>query len=96
MRSSQQQNGLSEERMQMIVVDDLTALDNTGIGPGLRRSPPARLGSADRNKVAALAAGKGVTLCCCNADFPVQGLIDTLLCRNLAHIPVLSPEEEGQ
>lgn len=81
MGSSQLQNGLREERMQMIVVDDFSALDNAGVGPGLRRSPSAGLCGTDRNKVAGFIIGKGVTLGRRDADFPVQRNLIILLRR---------------
>ena len=67
--------------MQVIVVDNFTAFDYTGIGPGLRGSPSAALGSTDGCEARALAAGKGVTLRCGNADFPVQRKIIVSLRR---------------
>ena len=104
MGSSQRKNGLCEERMQMIVVDDLSALDNAGVGPGLRRSPSARLCGTDRDKVAGFITGKGVTLSCSKAYFSVKGPVclllgrrrsrntdATLLWRNLTHFSFLPP-----
>ena len=73
MGSSQRKNGLCEERMQMIVVDDLSALHDTGVGPGLRRCPSARLCGTDRDKVAGFIACECVTLDSSNAYFPVKG-----------------------
>ena len=109
MGSSQLQNGLCEERMQMIVVDDFSALDDAGIGPGLRRSPSARLCGTNRDKIAGFITGKSVSLGCRNTYFPVKGPVclffgrrgsrnaDAIIPgRNLTHNPILLSEEEGQ
>ena len=75
---SQRQNGLRKERMQMIVVDDFSALDHAGIGAGLRRSPPAALGCAERDEITAFAAGKGISLRSREANFTVERLVGLL------------------
>ena len=65
----------------MIVVDDFAALDDAGVGAGLGRSPSARLGSTDRDEVAAFVASEGVALRSSKADFPIQCNIIALLRR---------------
>ena len=65
--------------MQMIVVDDFAALHDAGVGACLGRSPSARLGSTDRDEVAAFVASEGVALRSSNADFPVERHIIELL-----------------
>lgn len=92
MGSSQLQNGLREERMQMIVVDDFSALDDAGVGACLGRSPSAGLCGTDRYKIAGFITGKSVSLGCGDAYLPVERLV----CLLLAHIPILPPEEERQ
>ena len=81
MRSAQRKNSLRKERMQMIVVNDFSALDHAGIGPGLQRSPPAALGSAERDEIAAFAAGKGISLRSREANFTAERLVGLLFRR---------------
>ena len=67
--------------MQMIVVDDFPALDKAVVGPGLRRSPPAALSCAERDEVAAFAAGKGISLRSREANFTAERLVGLLFRR---------------
>lgn len=64
-----------QERMQMVVVDDFAALDDSESRFGLGRSPPAGICRPYRYGIAVLAACKGISLCCRDADLPVLGQV---------------------
>ena len=64
-----------QERMQMVVVDDLAALDDAESRFGLGRSPPAGIRGPHRNGIAVLAARKGISLRRSDANLPVLGQV---------------------
>ena len=64
-----------QERMQMVVVDDLAALNDAESRFGLGRSPPAGIRGPHRNGIAVLAARKGISLRRSDANLPVLGLV---------------------
>lgn len=53
---------LSQEQMQVVVVDDFSALQNPECRADLRRSPFPGLGDAAGNGIRAVAPGKRITL----------------------------------
>lgn len=64
-------DGLGQERMQMIIVDDFTVLYYTESRVDLWIDTPAGLGRPDGNRVCAVVPGKRVSLCRRDADFPI-------------------------
>lgn len=71
--------GLGQEWMQMIVVDDSSALDDAEGGPYLRLGPSSGLGDADQDRRCAALTRKGESLCGSDAEFPVLGIIGCLI-----------------
>ncbi len=63
--------GLGQERMQMIVVNDFSAFYNAESRANRLIKAPEGLVYPDGNGVCAVAAGKSITLRRCDADFPV-------------------------
>ena len=63
--------GLCQERMQVIVVDDFAAFYNTERRADLRRSPFPGLGDTDGNGVCTVVPGKGISLRRSDADLTV-------------------------
>ena len=70
-----------QERMQMVVVDDFAALNDSESRFGLGRSPPAGIRGPHRNGIAVLAARKGISLHRSDTDFPVLGQIQRFVRR---------------
>ena len=90
-------DGLGQEWMQMIVVDDFPSLDYAEGRTDLRVDPPAGLGRLGRNGVRAVVTGKSVSLRRCNADFPVKGRAAlNAVGRAGAHNHCFSSGREGQ
>ena len=70
-----------QERMQMVVVDDLAALDDAESRFGLGRSPPAGIRGPYRYGITVFTARKGVSLCRSNANLPVWGQVRRFIRR---------------
>ena len=51
MHSRQRDENRSQERMRMVIVDDLSTFDDTNGGSCLRGSPPTRIGGTDRDGI---------------------------------------------
>ena len=73
--------GLGQEWMQMIVVDDFPALYHAECRADLRRSPFPGLGYTDGNGIRAVIPGKSITLRCGNANLPILRIIGNTLIR---------------
>lgn len=77
--SRQVYEGLGQEWMQMIVVDDSSALDDAEGGPYLRLGPSSGLRDTDQDGIRAAVSCEGVSLCGSDAEFPVLGIIGCLI-----------------
>lgn len=73
--------GLGQEWMQVIVVDNLPALYNAECRADLRRSPFSSLGYTDGDRISAIISGKSITLCCSYANLPILCKIASILSR---------------
>lgn len=74
-------DGLGQEWMHLIIVNDFPALYNAESRANLRIYPPAGLGGPDRNGVCAIVAGKSISLRCSNTNIPIMRIICNMLCR---------------
>lgn len=72
-------DGLGQEGMQMVVVDDFSAFDDAEGGPYLRLRPSSRLRDTDQDGIRAAVSCEGVSLCGSDAEFPVLGIIGCLI-----------------
>jgi len=73
--SREMHEGLREEWMVMIVIDDFPAFYYTEGGADLRVDAPAWLRRPYRNAICAAVPGKSISLNRSNADIPVPGVI---------------------
>lgn len=64
-------DGLGQEWMQMIIINNFSGFDNTESRADLRRGPFPGLGYTDRNGTGAVIAGKSISLRCRDTDLPV-------------------------
>ena len=74
-------DGLGQEWMKMIVVDDFTALNNAKSRAELRVDSPAGMGCLDGNRVCAVISGKSAALGRCDANLPIMLKICRILSR---------------
>ena len=74
-------DGLGQEWMQMIVVNDFSALYNAECRADLRRSPFPGLRYTDGNGISAVISGKSITLRRSNANLTILCKIYRLLSR---------------
>ena len=81
-------DGLGQEWMQMIVVDDFSALYNAECRSDLRRSPFPGLRYTDGNGICAIISGKRISLRRSDANLPIMREIYHILskrtCRDIA------------
>ena len=73
--------GLGQEWMQVIVVDNLPALYNAECRADLRRSPFSSLGYTDGDRISAIISGKSITLRRSYANLPILCKIASILSR---------------
>ena len=81
MCSRQRNERRRQERMDIVVVDDLPGFDHAESRFCLRRSPPPGICSPDRNGIGAVVPGERITLCRSDANVPVKRMIDSFLRR---------------
>ena len=72
-------DGLGQEGMQMVVVDDFSAFDDAEGGPYLQLRPSSGLRDTDQDGIRAAVSCEGVSLCGSDAEFPVLGIIGCLI-----------------